>query len=214
MNNAIDAPSTIDSLSGFLKYGPTGLAGLLLILVIIALAAGTPTPPRERILMRFMYIGAFCFALSLAATFFSVAGAYPLYFRVIPLDMGSKHTLPLPIVKMNNTTLDDKMTYLVKSEVTAIVDVSDAIDFVQEVRSQSERQRQAISDYVAASTALVTDLQKVPQILNNNCSGGSNGIPAASNPSVIAITSRAVATIAGLKSSGSAAIAAPPPTVK
>jgi hypothetical protein len=214
MDKAIVASSTIDSFSGFLKYGPTGLAGLMLVLVIVALTLGTLTPPRERVLTRFMYVGIFCFALSLAANFFSVAGAYRLYFRVLPLDMGEKHTLPMPIVKVNSTRLDDKMEYLVKSEATAIVDVSDAINFVQAVRSQSDQQRQAIGEIVSASGALVADLQKVPQILDKNCSGGSNGIPAASNPQVIAITSRAAATLAGLRSTASAAVAAPPPEVR
>jgi hypothetical protein len=104
--------------------------------------------------------------------FFSVAGAYRLYFRVFPLDVGAKRALPLPIVKVNNTRLDENMTYLVKSEATAIVDVSDAINFVQAVRSQSDQQRQATGEIVSASGALVADRQRVPQILDKNCSGG------------------------------------------
>jgi hypothetical protein len=149
MNNVISEPA-IDSLSGFLKYGPTGLAGLMLVLVIIAFNLRDLTPPRERILTRFMYVGFFCFALALAANFFSISGAYQLYFHVFPLEEGEKHALPMPIVKVNNVRLDEKMTYLVKSQATAIVDVSDAINFVQEFRSQNERQRQAIGDFVSA----------------------------------------------------------------
>jgi hypothetical protein len=69
MDNAIAAP-TIDSFSGFLKYGPTGLAGLMLVLVILAFNLRDLTASRERILTRFMYVGVFCFALSLAAILF------------------------------------------------------------------------------------------------------------------------------------------------
>jgi hypothetical protein len=204
----------IDSLSAFLKYGPTGLAGLMLVLVIIALSFRAMTDSRERLLTRFMYIGAFCFTLSLASSFFSVAGAYSLYFRVIPLDEGNKHALPMPIIKINSIRLaDDKMTYVVKSDVTAIVDVSDAINFVQEFRSQSERQRAALKEVVSASDTIVPDLQRVTQIIDRNCSGGSNGVPAASNPAVLAITSRAAAVVSGFKASAASAIAAPTPQV-
>jgi hypothetical protein len=91
---------------------------------------------RNRVLTRFMYVGAFCFDLALAANFFSVAGAYPMYFRVLPLDEGNPaaRKLPMPIIKINGTLVDDNMAPLVKSEVTAIVDVSDAINFVGQVR--------------------------------------------------------------------------------
>jgi hypothetical protein len=205
---------TIDSLSAFLKYGPTGLAGLMLVLVVFALNSTDLTLARERLLTRFMYFGAACFALSLAANFFSAASAYPLYLRVVPLDMGSRHTLPMPIVRINNTQLDEKMTYLVKSEVTAVVDVSDAINFVQEFRSQNDRQRQTLNDIAVTSDRLVADLQKVPQFLDRNCPGGASGTPAASNPSVLAVTSSAANTIAGFKASASAATAARPPEVK
>jgi hypothetical protein len=204
---------TIDSFSTFLKYGPTGLAALMLVLVAIALSLQI-TPQRERLLKQFMYIGAFCFALALGASFFSVAGAYQLYFRVIPLDAGSRRILPLPIIKINSTTVDEQKGYLVKSEVTAVVDVTDAIDFVQQVRSQADNQRKALDLFVADSNSLVTDLQKVPQIIDRNCSGGPHGIPAASNPAVLAITANTAATIADFRSMASAAIAAPAPEVK
>ena len=120
----------------------------------------------------------------------------------------------MPIIKANGTLLDENMTYVVKSEVTAIINVSDAINFVQEVRLQNDRQRQVISNVVSASTAIVADLQKVPQILDRNCSGGSSGIPAASNPAVIAITSKAASTIAGFSSSGADLVGTPPPTFR
>ena len=55
--------------------------------------------------------------------------------------MGAKRTLPKPIISANNTTLDENREYLVRSEVTAIVDVSDAIDYVRAVHSQLEAQR-------------------------------------------------------------------------
>ncbi len=202
----ITSPSTVEAFSTFLKYGPTGLAALMLFLVIVALSIGSLTEARERLLKQFMYIGAFCFTLALAANFFSVAGAYPLHFYVFPLDLGKTRTLPPPIVKANNTTLDDNNTYLVKSEVTAMVDVTDAINFVQNIRSQNISQRQALQGIATGADALVSELQKIPQVIDNNCPGGSNGRPASSNKTVLEITNRAAAGIAGFKASASAAV--------
>ena len=214
MNNPIPAPETIDSFAAFLKYGPTGLAGLMLLLTVVVLLSRSMDPARERLLNRFMYIGAFCFALSLAANFFSVARAYPLYFKILPLDMGAKRTLPKPIISANNKTLDENREYLVKSEVTAIVDVSDAIDYVRSVHSQLEAQRAALQTVVTQSEPLLVELQKIPQIIDRNCSGGSSGVPAASNPAVLAIQQKAVAGLSSVRATSVSAIAVAPPAIR
>lgn len=214
MDKTIPSPSTIDSLSAFLKYGPTGLAGLMLLLVIIAYFSPNLSPARERILMRFMLIGAFCFTLSLAANFFAVAGAYPLYLRVVPIDLGSKRALPAPIIKANGNLLDDRMEYLVKSPVTAIVDVSDAIDFVKEFRAQNDQQRQVLNSLVSSTDGIVGDMQKIIAINGQICSGGSNGVPGQASPTVIALAAKTSNILTGLKSAGAAAITLPTPEVK
>jgi len=186
----------------------------MLLLVIVAYFSPKLDPARERILMRFMLIGAFCFSLALAANVFSIGGAYPLYLRVIPLDVGSKRTLPPPIIKANGTLLDDKMEYVVKSQVTAIVDVTDAIDFVREFRTQNDQQRQVLSNLVSSSDAMVGDLQRIIAINSQICPGGSNGVPGQASPAVIALASKTANILTGFKTSGAAAIAAPTPEVK
>jgi hypothetical protein len=130
MDNSIVQPAVIDSFARFLMYGPIGLAGLMLVLVILALTVRTMDPARERLLRQMMYIGAGCFAIAVAANFFAVSGAYTLLLRVIPLDEGSEQTLPKPIVEANGIRLGNNKSYLVKQDVTTIVDVSDAIKFV------------------------------------------------------------------------------------
>jgi len=130
MDKALAEPVVIDSLTKFLMYGPIGLAGLMLVLVILALTVRTMDPARERLLRQMMYIGAGCFVIAAAANFFAVSGSYTLLLRVIPLDEGSEQTLPKPIVEANGKRLGDNKSYLVKQDVTTIVDVSDAIKFV------------------------------------------------------------------------------------
>ena len=207
----MNQPAVIDSLSAFLKWGPTGLAGLMLLLTIIGLSVSNISNARERLLKQFMYVGSGCFALALAASFFALASTYPLYFRVIPLDVGANNTLPPPIIRINNNRLDKNMTYLIKSEVTAVVDVTDAMSFVSEYRTQGTRMRLALEQVSSGVDSVVTDLQSVPQILDRNCSGGRSGVPAASNPAVIAITSKAASTISALRAASADAIRVPPP---
>jgi hypothetical protein len=213
MNPNIADPGLVDSFAGFLKYGPIGFAGLMLVLVVFALMVRMD-PARERLLRQMMYVGAACFAIAVAANFFTVSGAYTLYLRVFPLDVGSKQTLPKPIVKANGKLLDDNMTYVVKQDVTTIVDVSDAIDFVKDVRSQNDQQKQLLASLAKASETMLADLQRVPIILDKNCSGGQSGVPAASNPQVIALTNKTLATIAGFQSSAAGLAAKPEPAFK
>src|SRR5215470_2293518 len=132
LDNALAQPVPIEGLAKFLIYGPIGLAGLMLVLVILALTARNIDPARERLLRQMMYVGAGCFAIATVANFFAVSGSYTLFLRVFPLDVGEKKKLPKPIVKANGKLLDENMTYLVKQDVTTIVDVSDAIDFVKD----------------------------------------------------------------------------------
>ncbi len=184
----------IVSLSAFLKYGPTGLAGLMLVLVIIALREPKMPPARERILTRFMYVGAFCFTAALAANFFSVRGSYDLYFRVEPIQSGR---LPLPIITINNTPIELKQAYLVKSQATAIIDVTDAINFT----------RKSFEQIVKQSDAIVGELSKVAPTIHNNCPGGSSGRSASNNPTVIEIVERARSSASSIKAAASSAIA-------
>jgi hypothetical protein len=127
----IDNPGMIDGFLKFLMYGPIGFAGLMLILVILALTTSKMNEARERVLTRMMYVGAGCFTIAVAANVFAPAGTYTQWLRVIPLDEGENQIFPKPIVKANGQRVDDNMSYLVKKDVTTIVDVSDAIEFVK-----------------------------------------------------------------------------------
>lgn len=206
--------SQITDLSSFLKYGPIGLAALMLVLVIIALGQPDLGSVRERLLKHFMYIGTFCFAIALAATFFARPGSYALHFRVIPLDAGSKRIFPLPIITVNNNTISATKPFMVNSEVTAIVDVTDALSYVQQVRSQNTEQRQVLNAIVGNSDSLLADLQRVPQMIDKNCPGGVNHYSTASNRAVLAITSRVAAAISGNKATAKKAIATRVPELK
>jgi hypothetical protein len=219
MSNSVFAAETLNSFSGFLKWGPTGLAGLMLVLVIVALSVGKLSASRERVLTKFMYIGAVCFALALGASFIpqpGPGGAYALHLRVLPLDMGAKQYLPMPIINVNNKILNANppRTYSIMAESTAVIDVSDAINFVQDLRSQDTRQRHAMSTAVSTADALVAKLQDSTQLIGRACSGGSNGIPPQSAPTLIGINTSVANSIASTKAALASALAEISPQIK
>ena len=189
---------TISTLSGLLKYGPIGLAALMLILVIIALAMKELDERKSHILERFMYVGFACFALSVSANYFARGSEYPIHFSVIPHDAGSKSTLPRPIIKINNTKLDDP-TYVVSSEITAVVDVTDSVAFTSRIEAENRTQAETLLKIAKESESHIKNLQSIPNIIARNCSGGPHGIPASNNPKVIEITSGAVTALVGFK---------------
>lgn len=196
---------TITALSGFLKYGPIGLAALMLVLVVIALWMKDLDERKSHILERFMYVGLACFTLSIAANFFARGGEYPIHFSVIPHDAGSSSTLPRPIIKINNTKLNDP-TYVVSSEITAVVDVTDSVAIAAKIETENRKQAAALSKQAAAlnkiskeSEAHITKLQSIPNIIARNCSGGPHGIPASNNPQVLAITTSAATALAKIR---------------
>jgi hypothetical protein len=136
-----------------------------------------------------------------------------LHMSVYPIDLGSKRVLPPPIVTINGKPQKDyPVAYSMTSDTSAILDVTDAFNFAQDIRSLNDRQRQALKVVVDGSDALIADLQRVAQLIDRNCSGGASGVPAASNPAVLAVTSKAVSGISAFKASAAAAIATPLPS--
>ena len=57
------------------------------------------------------------------------------------------HNFPKPAIKVNATPVAENKTYLVKSEVTAIIDVSKAFSLVQDIRSQNDWQRRSFQTF-------------------------------------------------------------------
>ena len=191
----------------------------MLVLVIVALYYGEMSASRERVLTKFMYVGAVCFALALGASFIPLpgpGGAHPLHLSVLPLDLGARHSLPMPIININNTPVsaNPPRTYLMRSEATAVIDVSDAISFVQEFRSQSDRQRRAMNAIVSTSDALVAQLQRATQLISNSCNGGSSGVSPRNAPAIISINTAVANSIASTKAALTSALAETPPAVQ
>ncbi|WP_107675370.1 hypothetical protein [Agrobacterium sp. LAD9] len=147
-------------LLGALQYGPIGLAAIMLFLVVIALRAPTLSRERASLLRFFMITGSLCFLVACVFAFLMEGkpNEHMVYFRVDPLDGGSRARFPKPLIKINNRTLEPA-EYLVKSEVTAIIDVNDAIDELQQARAGAERQTAAIAGLQSQTVQTLKQLE-------------------------------------------------------
>jgi hypothetical protein len=72
---AADPSSLFTGAEGLLRYGPLGLAALLLVLVVLVLLLRKLDPSQESILKIFLYVGAFCFVAALVAQSFALPDA-------------------------------------------------------------------------------------------------------------------------------------------
>ncbi|WP_034858830.1 hypothetical protein [Sinorhizobium sojae] len=188
----VDIGSYFAGAANLLKFGPLGLAGLMLVLVIIALAIREMSAGRERLLTRFMYVGAFCFVVAAGLSALTSNSVHMVHFRVEPLSQGAVATLPPPQITINSDTLAPPLKYAVKSEITAIIDVSDAIESVKGIRRQISEQNGRIKqidlrmeDALSQLDIALTNFSESSDLaLGNNCSGDAHGIPSQKAPEI------------------------------
>jgi hypothetical protein len=219
MNSAIAASGSPDLLEGaveFLKYGPLGLAGLMLVLLIVALQIKKIEEGRERLLRQFLYVGAFCFVVASVFAFLpQYSGAsHVIHLRVDPIDMGEKRKLPAPIVTMNGAKLKEPFDYPVVSEVTAIIDVSDAINFVEAYRAHDASQRQVLNDIATRANDSIAKLVALNNLETGNiCFGGAHGVPSPDAPKMAQLSSAVRSEIASTLAAAQSVVQQSPPDV-
>ena len=186
----------------FLDYGAIGLAGMMLVLVIIVLLSGAIDERKARLLRQFLYVGAFCFVIAMIPQFLAKPppSEHLIHFRVEPLLQGANPTLPPPIITVNSQRLDG-MSFLVRSEVTAIVDVSDAVNTAQQLRtvtSNQDRVLASLSDDI--TTAMANLQQSASDVVGDICPGGSNGRPPSAGPRIARQINTATTALSGAQS--------------
>jgi hypothetical protein len=170
----------------FLKFGPIGLAGLMLVLTMSALVR--PIDERqERTLKRFLNIGAFCFVIACIFAFIPefIKSGHWIYFRVEPMASGRSSGFPSPIITINSEDLSQPRRYFLTSDVTAIIDVTDSIRLADRIKADadvirvgSERQASVLTRISERTPDLVGKLQRVNSLaLDNGCPGGAHGLP-------------------------------------
>ncbi|TPM36517.1 hypothetical protein FKO01_05620 [Mesorhizobium sp. B2-3-3] len=188
-----------------LKYGPLGLAGLMLVLVVFALSVSTLEPARERTLRLFLYIGSFCFVVAciFAALPTYTGASHLVYFRVEPLDMGARRVLPPPVITVNGGVLAYPASYAVKADVTAIVDVNDAVGAAEERAATIARQQSVLTTASDSTQTALTALIQANNFASDNqgCPGGAHGIGIPHGPDIVRLNNTAIAALSGAQES-------------
>jgi len=162
METPIDT-GAITALEAFLKYGPIGLAGLMLILVIIALSFGTLNAIKARLLRTFLYVGALCFMAALAAEFFTPAGQFDLRVTVAPQDLGSQSAFPPPLIRINGQRVDrnEAVPFKIAANTSILIDVTDALGRFEVAEKKVEAQQVALTEAQVQAKEIATQLEAI-----------------------------------------------------
>lgn len=118
----------ISSLERFLDYGPVGLAGLMLVLVVLALSLSKLTEERASLLKFFMVVGALCFGVSVIAQIFEKSGSYEMKVAIVPEGLEeSPHSAP-PSLKIDGEKFDYGLPHLVEENFSVLIDLTSSVD--------------------------------------------------------------------------------------
>ncbi|MEM1006539.1 MAG: hypothetical protein AAF496_02310 [Pseudomonadota bacterium] len=150
---------TIGAFESFLRWGPLGLAGLMLVLVIFALSTGKLTPERSKLLRTFMFVGAGCFVAALVAQYFAGEGKHRVVLSVLPNDLDGS-SFPPPKIQANGQDVDRRAIFFVTEATALSIDVSRAVGLYQTTAQQAQEAEQKV---VTAESELVSANQKVEE---------------------------------------------------
>jgi hypothetical protein len=177
---------------GFLTYGPIGLAGLMLVLVVTALSLRwNLTAPAAKLLERVLYVGAFCFVAALIAQYLTSTAPMPdpphhtLGLSVYPNGLDGSGLPPAKITINSNPIAQPVANYKIESDVNAVVDVNQAVEYAKSLgRAYIEQQRVTassvnnVNDLVKELNSLNAQVQDVAaRVAGNVCPGGAHGVP-------------------------------------
>ena len=151
-------PGAIGALEKFLSYGPIGLAGLMLVLVVIALSFRELTPAKAGLLKFFMVVGAVCFLAALIVPSLTSESEHRVTVVVAPNDLGERRNFPPPIVRLNGERIDRSEPMLVASRSTIIIDVTDALGVYEKVEKDVQTKAQELASVESEKDALEADV--------------------------------------------------------
>ncbi|MEM8537308.1 MAG: hypothetical protein AAGF56_05535 [Pseudomonadota bacterium] len=136
---------TITALEQFMKYGPIGLAALMLILVVIAMLTRELTKLKAGLLAFFMVVGAGCFATALYFEYAQDNGGASIVLSVVPNDM-NESGFPPPTIKVNGQLVEREGAMTINGTTILQVDVNSAIVALQQADQKAEEAVAAVSE--------------------------------------------------------------------
>jgi hypothetical protein len=129
---------TITAFERFLAWGPIGLAGLMLVLVIFAMVTSELTKLKAILLSFFMVVGAACFGAALYFDSIDNGGEHNLVLSVLPNDI-VESGFPPPSIRINGQLIDrEEEAMVIKGTTILQVDVNRAIVALREADEKIE----------------------------------------------------------------------------
>jgi hypothetical protein len=133
------------------------------------------------------------------------AASHNVFFRIEPLHLIAASKLPPAVISVNGEELKGR-SYTVESDVTVIVDVSAALG----VGSQSEPKAstsppeiklnpQQMTQLIADLETSISQVQRIPQLMNQSCPGGAHGINPFNYDSVVSLSNSLTASLSVTK---------------
>lgn len=118
---------SISAFENFLSYGPIGLAGLMLVLVVVALYGADLTQTKASLLKFFMIIGAFCFAALVVVQFLSVDGEHNMTVSVLPSDINEKSHSSSPVLLVDGQGYTPGEPHVIKADFVFVIDMTSTV---------------------------------------------------------------------------------------
>lgn len=158
--------SLVNSFEAFLKWGSTGLAGLMLVLVIFAILGRDVSKAKKSLLRTFMVIGAFCFVASLAAEVYlqssANTGRHKVVLAVLPNDL-DESTFPPPQIKVDGAPIDRTADLYIDKAAALTVDVSSALGLFKVTSARAEQARREVETTQEALASATEEAARIEQ---------------------------------------------------
>lgn len=152
---------TVVAFERFLEYGPIGLAGLMLVLVVFALSMSELTEVRANLLKFLMVIGGLCFAASLAAQVFSHDGSHTMKISVVPGDLAEKPHISPPELTVDGAEVSVQESHSIEKDFLILIDLSTAVARAESALNDvSEESDAALENLRVESAAVLESLRK------------------------------------------------------
>ncbi len=132
----------IGAFEKFLQWGPIGLAGLMLVLVVFALVTSELTKLKAALLSFFMIVGAGCFG---AALYFDNSAEHAVTLIVLPNDMENSG-FPPPVIKRNGQVIDHSQPLQVAGTTALTIDVNRGLVAFRETDERAETATAQLED--------------------------------------------------------------------
>ncbi|MCK0096534.1 hypothetical protein MWU60_13210 [Yoonia sp. F2084L] len=149
----------IGAFEKFLQWGPLGLAGLMLVLVIFTLVTTTLSTRKAVLLGLFMVVGAGCFVTALL---YDNTGQHRLVVAVLPNDLEG-FDFPPPRILKNGAAISRDEEVMINEPTSLTVDVSRALGAFRESDEAAEAAAARAAEALAQEQEALASLQSIEQ---------------------------------------------------